>query len=86
MRQLLARWVPAPRVMHPYPREHFTPVIPKVEAVCVSRARTDLCERTDLCARTDLCGTAGGDLHPYRDSQTLSSEKLFLGAVVMARD
>jgi len=29
MRQLLARWVPAPRVMHPHPRERFDATHPR---------------------------------------------------------
>lgn len=41
-RKLVDYWIPKARIVHPYPEQRFD-VRPKVGAVCVSSARTDLC-------------------------------------------
>ena len=41
--RLFARWLPNPRILHPYPNVRFDAKYPKVGAVCGNAARTDLC-------------------------------------------
>ena len=65
MRRLADRWLPRPRVLHPYPGVRFDAIHPEIRASCGNTARGDLCggyRATDIptATRTQEARIQGG--------------------------